>query len=122
MLGHPQHLCRLYPVQRLNHGPGFLHLSLWREHWVTYVLAHAHEQGYVVRCPRLCHADILPGLPCPKSQALLSRETRRIKRTGAEGDLVAVVIPITVAIRVIRVSPKGGFIAVSEAVGIAVGA
>src|SRR5215207_1930670 len=63
---------------------------------------------------------MLPGRPWPKSQALLSRETRRIKRIGAEVDLVAVVVAITIAIRVIRVSPKGGFIDVGKAVGIAI--
>jgi hypothetical protein len=48
------------------------------------------------------------------------REARRVERIGAEIDLVAVVVPITVAVRSGWVGADGGFVGVGKAVGVAV--
>src|ERR687896_354742 len=44
----------------------------------------------------------------------------RIKGTGAEIHLVAVVVPITVSIGVCGISPDGGFVGIRQPVGIAI--
>jgi hypothetical protein len=48
------------------------------------------------------------------------REARRVERIGAESDLVAVVVPVTVAVRRGRVGPDGDLVGIREAVGVAV--